>query len=278
MNIRIFQSFKGDCLLIESAQGGKRILCDGGTPAAMRTFIAKELEDIETIDLVYVSHIDQDHIGGVLTLLEAAYEWKTFKVLSDSGDPPRSPQVPVVPAIKGLWHNSFRDLIKDNRGAIGDLAYVIQTKQLPPSDLLVIAGDNFFDFDLASFVDFGKKQRPNGVIAVYDVGDKELAKRYGLVRTDPGGKILEFQEKPPEPKTTLASSGIYWLPKETWSLLDRYISSGHNTDQPGHYMRWLAETAGLFAFSLKGKWLDIGDLASYEKAKAIVNTPTNPKE
>ena len=43
-------------------------------------------------------------------------------------------------------------------------------------------------------------------------------------------------------------------------------------------MRWLAETAGLFAFSLKGKWLDIGDLASYQKANAIVNTPKNPKE
>ena len=163
-------------------------------------------------------------------------------------------------------------------GAIGDLAYVIKTKKVNPCDLLVIAGDNFFDFDLASFVEFGKKKRPHGVIAVYDVVDKELAKRYGLVRTDGDGKILEFQEKPPEPATTLASSGIYWLPRETWSLLDRYITSGHNTDQPGHYMRWLAETAGLFAFSLKGKWLDIGDLASYQKANAIVNTPTNPKE
>jgi glucose-1-phosphate thymidylyltransferase len=163
-------------------------------------------------------------------------------------------------------------------GAIGDLAYVLNTKQVPPSDLLVIAGDNFFDFDLASFVGFGKKKRPCGVIAVYDVGDKELAKRYGLVRTDSEGKILEFQEKPPEPLTTLASSGIYWLPQETWSLLDSYITSGHNTDQPGHYMRWLAETSGLFAFPLKGKWLDIGDLDSYQKANAIVNTPTNPKE
>jgi len=161
-------------------------------------------------------------------------------------------------------------------GAIGDLAYVIKTKKIDPCDLLVIAGDNFFDFDLASFVDFGKKKRPHGIIAVYDVMDKELAKRYGLVRTDAEGKILEFQEKPPQPTTTLASSGIYWLPKETWSLLDRYITSGHNTDQPGHYMRWLAETSGLFAFSLKGKWLDIGDLTSYQKANAIVNTPTNP--
>jgi len=161
-------------------------------------------------------------------------------------------------------------------GAIGDLAYTIKAKKIDPCDLLVIAGDNFFDFDLTLFVDFGKKKKPHGVIAVYDVKDKELAKHYGLVRTDGEGKILEFQEKPLEPATTLASSGIYWLPRETWSLLDRYITSGHNTDQPGHYMRWLAETSGLFAFSLKGKWLDIGNLASYQKANAIVSTPTNP--
>jgi glucose-1-phosphate thymidylyltransferase len=156
-------------------------------------------------------------------------------------------------------------------GAIGDLAYVIRTKKLPPDDLLVIAGDNFFDFDLASFTAAGDDKRPHGVIAVYDVGDRELAKRYGLVRTSPAGKIEEFQEKPAQPLTTLASSGIYWLPKEIWGLLDTYISSGHNTDQPGHYMRWLAENSGLYAFPLKGKWLDIGDLASYQKANDIVN-------
>ncbi len=162
-------------------------------------------------------------------------------------------------------------------GAIGDLAYVIRTQKVDPCDLMVIAGDNFFDFDLVAFTEYGKKKRPYGVIAVYDVGDKELAKRYGLVRTAPDGKIQEFQEKPPQPVTTLASSGIYWLPKEIWGLLDRYIASGHNTDQPGHYMRWLAETSGLYAFPLKGKWLDIGDLASYQKANAIVNS-SNPKE
>ena len=99
-------------------------------------------------------------------------------------------------------------------GAIGDLAYVIKTKKVSPCDLLVIAGDNFFDFDLASFVHFGTKKRPHGVIAAYDVGDKELAKRYGLVSVDVQGKILEFQEKPLQPTTTLASSGIYWLPQE----------------------------------------------------------------
>lgn len=155
----------------------------------------------------------------------------------------------------------------DNRlGAIGDLNYTLKQKCINAEDLLVLAGDNLFTFDLAYFVDTAKGRRPVGALAAYDVKDLELAKHYGLVRTAPDGKILEFFEKPEKPVTTLASCGIYWLPAETRQLLDRYMTSGHNPDQPGHYMRWLAETAGLYAVSLKGDWLDIGDRASYEKA------------
>lgn len=155
----------------------------------------------------------------------------------------------------------------ENRlGAIGDLAFALKQKNVGAEDLIVLAGDNLFTFDLAYFVETAKSRRPAGALAAYDVQDKVLAKQYGLVRTAPDGKILEFYEKPENPVTTLASCGIYWLPAETRQLLDRYLASGNNPDQPGHYMRWLAETAGLYAVSLKGDWLDIGDRASYEKA------------
>lgn len=155
----------------------------------------------------------------------------------------------------------------ENRlGAIGDLAYVLKQQGIGSEDLMVLAGDNLFTFDLVSFVKEAKAKRPSPAIAVYDVKDKELAKQYGLVKTDLQNKVEEFLEKPANPPTTLASCGIYWLPKETRLLLDRYLADGHNPDQPGHYMRWLAENAGLVAVPLKGEWLDIGDRASYEKA------------
>jgi glucose-1-phosphate thymidylyltransferase len=153
-------------------------------------------------------------------------------------------------------------------GAIGDLAYALKKKNIGKEDILVIAGDNLFTFDLVEFIKTAKANRPHGAIAVYDVKDKQLAKQYGLVRPDAKGKVLEFLEKPQNPPTTLASCGLYWLPAETRLLLDRYIADGHNPDQPGHYMRWLAETAGLYAVPLKGEWLDIGDRASYDKANA----------
>ena len=159
----------------------------------------------------------------------------------------------------------------ENRlGAIGDLAYTLKSKKIGAEDLLVLAGDNFFDFDLNHFIAAGKSHAPHAAIAAYDVNDRELAKQYGLVRTDAQGKVLEFYEKPQDPPTTLASCGLYWLPAETRVLLDRYLASGHNSDQPGHYMQWLAETSGLYAVSLTGRWLDIGDHASYKQANALL--------
>ncbi len=157
----------------------------------------------------------------------------------------------------------------DRLGAIGDLHFVLTQKGIEAEDLLVIAGDNFFDFDMKVFLEYAVSKRPHPAIAVYDVKDRELARQYGLVRISPEGQVLEFFEKPENPPTTLASCGIYWLPKETRVLLDRYLASGHNPDQPGHYMRWLAGAVNLFAISLNGRWLDIGDRHSYETANQL---------
>jgi len=158
----------------------------------------------------------------------------------------------------------------DNRlGAIGDLQFTLRSQKIGDEDIFVIAGDNFFDFNLVKFTEGSNEKRPHGVIAVYDVGDFELAKRYGLVKFDDKAKVTEFFEKPANPLTTMASCGLYWLPKETCVLLDRYIEEGHNPDQPGHYMRWLAETDALYAVALEGRWLDIGDRASYDKANGL---------
>lgn len=154
-------------------------------------------------------------------------------------------------------------------GAIGDLRYALKQKNISKEDVMVVAGDNFFDFNLRRFVEFSESKRPHAVIAVYDVKDRELAKQYGLVGMAKDGKVTQFFEKPKDPPTTLASCGIYWLPAESLVLLDKYIAAGHNSDQPGHYMRWLAETNALFATPLEGHWLDIGDLQSYEKANEM---------
>ena len=125
MKLRIFQSDKGDCLLLQGADG-KNVLCDGGMARSMRRHVRHLLPrlvgDGGRLDSVYVSHIDQDHISGVLQLLNDALDWKVHRFHRDNGDTSvRRPAAPEPPVIDGLWHNAFRDQVDENAGSIGDL-------------------------------------------------------------------------------------------------------------------------------------------------------------
>lgn len=118
MKLQIFQSAQGDCLLLEG-KDKKLVLCDGGMRSSIKSHVRDELTKLRTkgreLEFVYVSHIDSDHISGVLQLLEDEVEWRVFEYQSSlpNGNPKR-PKVPRPPVIKGLLHNAFRDQIGIN--------------------------------------------------------------------------------------------------------------------------------------------------------------------
>jgi Metallo-beta-lactamase superfamily len=125
MRIEVFQSDKGDCLLI-SGRDGTRILADAGMSSSYSEHVAPALGRIAAkdgeLDLVYVSHIDRDHIGGVLRLMEDHVDWRVRDFQHDSGnddfpDPPR----PRPPKVNRLWHNAFHDVIADNAGPVEEM-------------------------------------------------------------------------------------------------------------------------------------------------------------
>ena len=124
MKLQIFQSAKGDCLLLEGKDGA-RMLCDGGMAASMRTHVRDELAKLrkanKKIDYVYISHIDQDHISGALQLLEDELEWRLFDFHEQQGTHIRKPDAPRPPEIGGIWHNAFRDQIGKNAGDVEDM-------------------------------------------------------------------------------------------------------------------------------------------------------------
>ncbi|MGO7543282.1 MBL fold metallo-hydrolase [Rhizobium ruizarguesonis] len=124
MKLHIFQSDKGDCLLLEGAENG-RILCDGGMSSSMRKSVREELSKLRDqggkLDYIYVSHIDQDHISGVLQLLEDELEWRLFDHHKENGTPIRAPKVPRPPEMGGIWHNAFRDQVGENAGDVKNL-------------------------------------------------------------------------------------------------------------------------------------------------------------
>lgn len=154
------------------------------------------------------------------------------------------------------------------RGAVGDLAFTLRNFRIR-DDIAAFAGDNLFRFDLTDFFDFARSHRPHLTLGVVDVGTRDRARHYGIVRLDATQQIVEFFEKPAEPPSTLASTGVYWLAQEGLDFLDRYIDEGHNADRLGDYVAWLVKFDRVFAYPFQGSWFDIGDLDSYREAERL---------
>ncbi len=151
-------------------------------------------------------------------------------------------------------------------GAIRDMELAIREGSID-DDLLVIAGDNLFDLDLAAFLKFAKIRNDGVSVALYDVGSLEAAKKFGVVRIDKKGLVTDFEEKPQNPKSTLISTGIYFFPRQKVANLREYVNlEGAKLDAPGYYIRWLSAKDKVYGFPFSGKWYDIGDLESYKRA------------
>ncbi|MBO8175068.1 MAG: NDP-sugar synthase [Thermococcus sp.] len=149
---------------------------------------------------------------------------------------------------------------EEKLGTIGALQEAIN--KLGLDDYLVIAGDNLFSFSLRDFLEkYGGKT----LIAVYDVGDFELAKRYGVVLLE-GDRVVDFEEKPVKPKSTWISTGVYIFPKEVLELIPQYLKEG-NKDSPGYFIQWLLfKGVEVYAYKFDDYWYDIGSADSYLEA------------
>ena len=154
---------------------------------------------------------------------------------------------------------------EDRLGAMGDINFVIE-KEAIGDDLLIVAGDNLFEFPLSDvFAMFDEKKSP--VIALYDVGSTDLAKKYGIVTVDDKNKIINFVEKPEKPESTLSSTGVYIYPKETVKLISKYMKEGGSKDKTGSFLEWLYKQEEIYCYISKDKWYDIGSFEELERAR-----------
>ncbi|WP_135820346.1 sugar phosphate nucleotidyltransferase [Halostella litorea] len=150
-------------------------------------------------------------------------------------------------------------------GVVGALAQLVDREGVD-DDLLVIAGDNLISFDVAEFVDFFQ-EKGEPTLAAYDVGSKERAKSYGLVELE-GDRVVDFQEKPEDPNSTLVSIACYAFTADTLGALEEYLESGNNPDEPGWFVQWLQDRQPVYAFAFDEAWFDIGTPESYLDAVA----------
>ena len=153
----------------------------------------------------------------------------------------------------------------DKFGVVGALAQLIDRENVD-DDLLIIAGDNLISFDVAAFLDYFE-ERAAPTLAAYDVGSREKAKSYGLVELE-DDRVVDFQEKPDEPNSTLVSIACYAFPAESLSLLSTYLEDGNNPDEPGWFVQWLQNREPTYAYTFEGAWFDIGTPESYLDAVA----------
>jgi glucose-1-phosphate thymidylyltransferase len=150
-------------------------------------------------------------------------------------------------------------------GAIRDIKFAIDLKEAA-DDLLIVAGDNLFDFELKNFSDFFKEKK-SFCIGLFGIEDLSMAHKYGNVKLDEEKTIVDFVEKPPKALSNLAAMCLYIFPKRGISVLNNYLEEGNNPDAVGYFIQWLVKRDKVYGYQFDGKWLDIGDMNSYNKAK-----------
>lgn len=152
----------------------------------------------------------------------------------------------------------------DKLGAIGDIDLVIR-KMAIDDDLIVIAGDNMFGFELREFVDFFKTHGLS--IASYRYPYKDELNRYGLVELDRDNRVVRFQEKPKRPQSDLVAVCLYGFPRDRLGLIKDYLDVSNNKDAPGYYLQWLVQKEEVYSFVFEAAWHDIGTPEAYERAQ-----------
>jgi glucose-1-phosphate thymidylyltransferase len=155
-------------------------------------------------------------------------------------------------------HDDGTTTNEDRLGAVGDIAFTIERAGLD-DDLVVIAGDNLFDYSLADYVRWWAGKGEASAVAIKDVGDLRLARQYAVVELDPDDRIVELVEKPEHPRSTLAATATYLFHRSHVPLVARYLAEGNAPDFSGAFLEWLVPRQPVYGYRFPGDWLDIGD-------------------
>lgn len=146
-----------------------------------------------------------------------------------------------------------------------------------PEYLLILSGDHIYKMNYAKMLAYHKECNADATIAVIEVPMKE-ASRFGIMNTDENGKIVEFQEKPAEPKSNLASMGIYIF---DWKLLRKMLTADLKDPNSSHDFgkdiipALLNDGKNLYAYKFKGYWKDVGTIDSLWEANMDLLSKNN---
>jgi glucose-1-phosphate thymidylyltransferase len=210
-------------------------------------YILSHLLPVQDIDIVYIITNDKFYRQFV--------EWKK------GFDKKHPTDKKIVVMNDGTSTNESR------LGSIGDINFVI-SKTLLDDDLLMIAGDSLFDFELDGMVGYFHKKK-GSILCAYRTSDTETLKRRGVIKIDKTNRVIDFKEKPEQPESDIAVPAIHVYKRDTLKLFGQYLSEGNNPDAPGYFVDWLYKREPLYAYFFKGNCYDIGNAESYSKVNQI---------
>lgn len=146
-----------------------------------------------------------------------------------------------------------------------------------PKYVIILSGDQICKQDYSDFLRFHKEKGAEFSVAVMEVPWEE-AGRFGLMVADENDKITEFQEKPKEPKSNLASMGIYIF---NWDILKKYLVDDENDPNSANDFgnniipNLLKDNREMYAYRFDGYWKDVGTISSLWEANMEVLDPEN---
>ena len=176
---------------------------------------------------------------------------------------------PYQTAAGASWYEGTANAIYQN------MAFI---ERYDPEYVIVLGGDHIYKMDYSKMLDYHIANNADSTIAVIDVPRSE-ASRFGIMTCDEEGRIVDFTEKPKEPKSTLASMGIYVF---SWEKLRKYLIENENANTGSKDFgkdiipAMLANDERLFAYEFEGYWKDVGTLDSLWEANMDLLSPNVP--
>ncbi|RUS48024.1 glucose-1-phosphate adenylyltransferase [Cohnella sp. AR92] len=166
---------------------------------------------------------------------------------------------PYVRQKGGVWYKGTANAIYQNIGFI---------ERYEPEYVLIISGDHIYKMDYGLMLEHHKKNRADATIAVITVPWAE-ASRFGILSVDEDERVVEFAEKPKQPKSNLASMGVYIF---SWKVLRESLledeANSHSSHDFGKDIipKLLADQSRLYSYRFEGYWKDVGTIESLWEA------------
>jgi len=158
-------------------------------------------------------------------------------------------------------------------GAIGDMLLVVEKENFDRQDksLLIVASDYAYwkSFKIGDFLEFAKEKKDHFVTIARDVKDTEIIKgRFGCLEINGKSEMVSFEEKPENPKSSLAAVAFYLYRPKHLKYLREYKEGGGNIDSPGYIIPYLLKKdVKIAVFVVEDNIIDVGNPEDIEKGK-----------